>query len=121
MLAKPRLATTIEEVQSYVTDLSDWHYVPMSCGKPPNASSHFYAVLGGSRVVRLLKRKWKTVKNLNLIAGSLLYGEMVKEYSLNDDLKKVETKSFHIIDALRLGDVSLADLPYSERFVLTKK
>lgn len=67
---------------------------------------------------RLLKYKWVRVKNLNLVCGTLLYGELVKENSHNKNFDVTEIKSLHVIDALRLGDISLADLSFDERYTI---
>lgn len=50
---------------------------------------------------------------MNLIRGTVLFGELVKELTNKDDQKY--NKCLHVIDALRLGETSLADLPYQER------
>lgn len=64
---------------------------------------------------RLQKHKWVKVKNMQLVEGTLLYGEMVKEHSLMKDCECFENKSLHVIDALRLGNTRLADFSFTER------
>lgn len=54
---------------------------------------------------------------MHLVPGTLLFAELVKE---NIKLKStrdesVEKYSLHVIDALRLGNTSLADLTFNER------
>lgn len=81
-----------------------------------------YQGVGGSRVYRLQRYKWVKVKKLQLIRGTLLFGEMVKETVIERSTesqeceKLIQKHSLHVIDALRLGDTSLADLPFKERY-----
>lgn len=63
---------------------------------------------------------------MKLVQGTLLYGEMVKERIVQKEpgacnyKKEKQRQSLHVIDALRLGDTSLADLPLTERLVLNQ-
>lgn len=68
---------------------------------------------------RLQGNKWVRVKNLHLVRGTILYGELVKEkhYMENGAGKMGLKYSLHVIDALRLGDLYLTDLKFEERCV----
>lgn len=56
------------------------------------------------------------MKDLQLCKGTLLYGEIVNEINISDiDGTETIKPTLQVIDALRLGDVSLTDLPYGER------
>jgi len=61
-------------------------------------------------------------KKLQLVRGTLLFGEIVKEEVVEKSPDgyecEVQRQSLHVIDALRLGGTSLADLPFSERLEL---
>lgn len=80
--------------------------------------------VGNSKVYRLQRCKWVQIKHVKLAQGTLLYGEMVKERIVQkvpgtfDYKEEVQRQSLHVIDALRLGNTSLADLPFTERSVL---
>lgn len=78
--------------------------------------------IGSSKVYRLQRNKWTKVKNVKLCNGTLLYAEFVKEQLQPRSQKtKLATSecyckySLHVIDALRLGDKSLANLRFTER------
>lgn len=73
----------------------------------------FITGLGKNRVYRYQRSKWVRVKCVKLVRGTVLFGELVKEFASKASRKY--KKSLHVIDALRLGDTSLADLPYQER------
>lgn len=57
----------------------------------------------------------KTKINLKLVEGTILYGELVKEYNVSEGFQEIETKCLHVVDALRLGDIALSDLSFNER------
>lgn len=78
---------------------------------------NLFTAVSGSRVYRLQNHKWIKVKNLSLVSGTILYGEIVKEVTVDENFHAVEKKCLHVIDAMRLGDVSLADLSYEERYL----
>lgn len=69
--------------------------------------------IGFNRVYRYQHNRWIRVKCVRLPKGSILFGELVKEYTSVEEQRF--RRSLHVIDALRLGDTSLADLPYNER------
>ncbi|XP_044272815.1 cap-specific mRNA (nucleoside-2'-O-)-methyltransferase 1 isoform X2 [Tribolium madens] len=121
LLVQPREIYSIEQLHTVVDDLNDWHYALMHCKKATNICN-FYAGVGLSRVYRLQCNKWVRVKNLQLVRGTLLYGELVKEKcSMENSVGKVGYKySLHVIDALRLGDLYLTDLKFDERIKLIK-
>lgn len=78
--------------------------------------------MNGSKVYRLQINKWVKVKNLQLCKGTVLYGELVKEISSlkSDEIFAPNEKhkyryTLHVIDALQLGEKSLANLRFKER------
>lgn len=85
---------------------------------------NFSKGVGDGITYKLDRNKWRRVKNLHLAVGTCLLGELIKEnvkFKTTDPLqpeKECEKYSLHVIDALRLGNVSLADLPLQERFVI---
>lgn len=120
------------------SDVEDWHYCPMYGSRKIN-NCNFYAgnvpviisrlidysvcitAVGASKVYRLQRRKWVKVKNVQLVRGTLLYGELVKEcnvfkkdVNVNPDGRGFKY-SLHVVDALRLGEKSLSDLKFKER------
>ena len=56
------------------------------------------------------------MKDLHLCKGTLLYGEIVNEINISatDGTESIKP-TLQVIDALRLGNLSLTDLPYGER------
>lgn len=76
---------------------------------------HFFVGSGNSKSYKLEANKYSRVKNLKLIPGTVLFAELVREKV--DSLIETETErySLHVIDALRLGEFSLADLSFNER------
>ncbi|RZC32066.1 cap-specific mRNA (nucleoside-2'-O-)-methyltransferase 1, partial [Asbolus verrucosus] len=123
LLVCPRELKNIYDLNDFVLDVKEWHYVPMQCKRNTNICN-FYAGVGLSKVFRLQCNKWVKVKNLQLTRGTLLYGELVKEdfIAKNTCILNIELQqhkySLHVIDALRLGDVSLVDLKFEERIHL---
>ncbi|KAF2902960.1 hypothetical protein ILUMI_03229 [Ignelater luminosus] len=118
MYTSPKQSCDIKQLAKLLSDIKDWYYIISGCNKKTNICN-FYAGVGGSRVYRLQRYKWVKVKHLKLIRGTLLYGEMVKEtVAIQECEKLVQKHSLHVIDALRLGDTSLADLPFKERLDL---
>ncbi|KAF5272716.1 hypothetical protein FQA39_LY07743 [Lamprigera yunnana] len=104
-------------LENYVRDANDWIYLLLGCSKRTNICN-FYAGVGDGKVYRLQCFKWVKVKKLQLIRGTLLYGELVNERVLEkvgDQVKEATRQSLHVVDALRLGDISLADLTFRER------
>lgn len=81
----------------------------------------YFAGSGNSRSYRLDADKYKKVKNLRLIPGTILFGEFVKEKVESAIEQDVERYSLHVIDALRLGEFDLANLPFTERLVFWRR
>lgn len=72
--------------------------------------------VGCSKVYKYQNSKWTRVKlDFKLVEGTILYGEIVQEHNISEKLEAHEKRSLHVIDALRLGDTSLADLSFAER------
>ncbi|XP_063919988.1 cap-specific mRNA (nucleoside-2'-O-)-methyltransferase 1 isoform X2 [Zophobas morio] len=116
LFVQSRKISCLADFKEIGEHLEEWHYVPMQCRENTNICN-FYAGVGFSKVYRLQYNKWVRVKNLQLIRGTLLYGELVKEkYYAKDSSDQPQYKySLHVIDALRLGDLNLADLDFEQR------
>lgn len=101
----------LDELKTFLmnSDPNTWCYVLSGC------NSNFYAALDDSNVCRLQQSKWVKVKKLKLIAGTVLFGEMIKEKIVEDNGRKTIKQSLHVIDALRLGHKSLVNLSFSKR------
>ncbi|KAK4873141.1 hypothetical protein RN001_015170 [Aquatica leii] len=119
MNAPTNIIDNVEELNR-LANTGDWLYALSGCTQKTNICN-FYVGVGDSRVYRWQCSKWVRIKKLLLIRGTLLYGEMINEKVLkkvDDEVKEVTRRSLHVIDALRLGDTSLADLPLRERLEL---
>lgn len=84
--------------------------------------------MGSSKAYRLQRNKWVKVKNLQLCKGTLLYGECVRENIEPKPTKSEATNqesyykyTLQVIDALRLGDQSLSNMRFEERYKLNKQ
>ncbi|KAF5297429.1 hypothetical protein FQR65_LT01360 [Abscondita terminalis] len=119
MDAPPIILDDLKELNRLMS-VGEWMFALSGCSRKLNICN-FYAGVGDSRVYRWQCTKWVRIKKLALIRGTLLYGEMVKEKVLEkrgDEVKEATRRSLHVMDALRLGDTSLADLPLQERLEL---
>lgn len=114
LYVQPRNIDSLEDLTKILEEPSDWHYAAMA-SEQHKTICNIYAAIGGSRVFRLQKSKWVRIKNVRLVKGTLIYGEMVQEKCINKSNEEIEKQSLHVIDAMRLGDISLADLPFTER------
>ncbi|KRT81962.1 hypothetical protein AMK59_5051 [Oryctes borbonicus] len=114
MLTQPK-EISVTTFDSVIDEMNDWRFVPLCSSKPSNFC-HIFVGMSNSKVSKLVGNKWVKVKNMHLNRGTVLYGEIVKEkcISMRDGIE-TEKLSLHVIDALRLGDVSLADLSFEER------
>lgn len=76
-----------------------------------------FSGLGCSKSFRFLNGKWIKINHLNLVKGTLLFGEFVKEIcTYHPGCETFEERySLHVIDAIRLGDMDLRSYTYSER------
>lgn len=123
MFVPPKQVCDMKQLAKLLSDAKNWHCVLSGCSRKTNICN-FYAGVGGSRVYRLQRYRWVKVKKLQLIRGTLLFGEMVKESVVQRSCtspqfeRLVQRQSLHVIDAMRLGDTSLADLPFNERLDL---
>lgn len=142
MLVNPLEIRDLSEFQLLSLDMREWYFTHLSCNRRPNICNIYvgelrsknrnchrtiltrvFLAVGNSRVYRLQRSKWVRVKDVKLAQGTLLYGEMVKERIVqrvpgaSDYKKEIQRQSLHVIDALRLGNTSLADLPFTERSV----
>lgn len=95
---------------------NEWCYALSGCTANTNICN-FYAAMddSNSNVCRLQQSNWVNVKKLKLIAGTILFGEIVKETVVKDNGKKAIKRSLHVIDALRLGHKCIANLSFTER------
>lgn len=118
LYVQSRIIKNLKELQEQVVDVHDWIYVPLASSMMSN-NCHIFAGVGAMSAYKLQNRKWVNVKGLKLVKGTLLFGEIVTEISSQaETTEKLEVKTLHVIDALRLGDISLADLDFQERSVL---
>lgn len=107
----------LDELKTFLRNSSDfntWCYTLSGCNFNTN-NCNFYAALDDSNVCRFQQSKWVKVKKLKLIAGTVLFGEMIREKIVEDSGRKTIKQSLHVIDALRLGDKSLMNLSFSKR------
>ncbi|KAK4874098.1 hypothetical protein RN001_013458 [Aquatica leii] len=115
MNASTTIIDDVEELNR-LANTGDWLYALSGCTQKTNICN-FYVDVGDSRVYRWQCSKWVRIKKLLLIRGTLLYREMINEKVLkkvDDEVKEVTKRSLHVIDALRMGDTSLADLSLRE-------
>ncbi|KAB0797706.1 hypothetical protein PPYR_08699 [Photinus pyralis] len=111
------LIRTYDDLNKFLTvslNSNEWCYVLSACTAHTNICT-FYSAMDDSNVCRLQQSNWVNVKKLKLIAGTILFGEMVKETVVEDNGRKTRKRSLHVIDALRLGHKSIANLPFTER------
>ncbi|KAK9718089.1 FtsJ-like methyltransferase [Popillia japonica] len=115
MLTQPKELADMKNFKTVIDDMSDWRFVPMISTKQVNFC-HIFVGVSNSKVCKLMGNQWIKVKNMHLNKGTLLYGETVKEKCVSWRTG-VETEKLclQVIDALRLGDISLADLSFEER------
>lgn len=116
---QPRHINSRKILEATVADLKDWHYTYLFSSENMNRTN-FYAGIGNSKVYRLQNFKWVKVKDLELVQGTLLYGEFVKETSISESNKVSHRYSLHIIDAVFLGSMDLQGLTFQERAELIK-
>ncbi|KAG5882165.1 hypothetical protein JTB14_002889 [Gonioctena quinquepunctata] len=118
---QPREVGNLKNFNLTVSDVEDWQYCALFSSRKAH-NINFYAAVGPSKVYRLQGKKWLRVRNLELCRGTLLYGEFVKEMVHKAQSNNEETikYSLHVIDALRLGEKSLEDLPFDERLKFIK-
>lgn len=92
----------------------DWLCVPVGS----NSECYFFLGLGRSRVCRVLASggRFSEVEqsNLELSAGTLVYGELVQE-CVGEGRSQRKLNAFHIIDAVTLGDEDVSSKHYTER------
>lgn len=60
-------------------------------------------------------QKWERFKNIELVRGTICFGELVTEFSKHDET--IRLKTLHIIDALRLGETPLTQFSFKERYI----
>ncbi|XP_018567759.1 cap-specific mRNA (nucleoside-2'-O-)-methyltransferase 1 isoform X2 [Anoplophora glabripennis] len=121
--AQPKEINDLSNFNSTFTNVDDWHYCLMYGSRKYN-NCCIYAAVGASKVYRLQRKRWVKVKNLQLVKGTLLYGELVKEWnifrkdiSVDPDAQSYK-QSLHVVDALRLGDTNMSNLKFKERMEL---
>ncbi|GJQ76908.1 hypothetical protein Trydic_g15109 [Trypoxylus dichotomus] len=115
MLTQPKQISNLRMLKNEIGDMTDCRFIPLF-SSPQSNSCHIFIGASNSKVSKLVDSKWVKVKNMHLNKGTVLFGELVKEKCISIRTGEETIKfSLHVIDALRLGDVSLADLPFEER------
>lgn len=118
MLTPPKEICDTSNITKVFADMDDWRFVPLASSKQSNFCNIFIGT-SNSNVSKLVGNKWVKMKNIKLSKGTLLFGEIVKEKSLSiRDGIETEKFTLHVIDALKLGGLSLADLSFDERIKL---
>lgn len=76
-----------------------------------------FSGLGAGKSFRFLNGKWSKISHLNLVKGTLLFGEFVEEIcTYHSGYEGFEKRySLHVVDANRLGDMDLRNYTYLER------
>lgn len=114
MLTQPREIHDATYLKAIIDDVNEW--MVASLASPDSCC--IYAGVSNSKVLKLVGNRWIKTRNIRLNRGTLLYGEMVKEKCISmQEGTETEKLSLHVIDALRLGETSLADLSFPERIV----
>ncbi|XP_072948774.1 cap-specific mRNA (nucleoside-2'-O-)-methyltransferase 1-like [Epargyreus clarus] len=103
------------------SNVYDWHFTFLTNGlnKTSNLDKDMIMTMflgcGGKKVYQLKNDKWQSVNlNVNFPAKTLLYGEIIKEYS-GERLKQQFCRAFHVIDAIMLGGIDISSEPLSKR------
>lgn len=103
-----------EQLAKLCANKSDWTYCPLYSARSSRKCGIFVAT-ADRKIVKLHNHVWLKIKNLKLIKGTILFGEVVMEKCLDKGTAREEVKSLHVIDAIRLGDTIIVDLPFKER------
>ncbi|CAO1342082.1 unnamed protein product [Diamesa tonsa] len=120
-VAKENTVKTINDLSNRVESALNWKFVAIDS---QNAISRtFYMSRGQSDVLKYIKDKnsWEATTNIKLEmpAQTIVFGEIVKEYSGEKQLQTSKT-SFHIIDAIILGGRDVSKFPLKQRNKLCK-
>lgn len=113
----PRCIKAFSKLNLFVTHENVWKYCYLISSAHQNRC-HFFVATGNSHVFRLQNGKWMKVKHLELIPGTLLYGEFVQEKVVMDSKTINYRYSLHVIDAAFLGSKNLQTCNFEERFQL---
>lgn len=120
-LAGEKSVKTIIDISTHVESVLDWKFVALD--SHDSASRTFYMSRGGSDVLMYIQQKntWVSPVNIkfNMPARTVVYGEIVKEYTGEDKMQTSKT-AFHIIDAIMLEGRDVSKLPLSQRNRLSK-
>lgn len=112
---------SISDISTHVESVLDWKFVALD--SHDSASRTFYMSRGGSDVLMYIQQKntWVTPVNIkfNMPARTVVYGEIVKEYT-GEDLLQTSKTAFHIIDVIMLEGRDVSKLPLSQRHRLSK-
>ena len=109
---------SIADISSLVDSVLSWRFVAVDSHNSEEVSRTFYMSRGRCDVLMLNKEKnsWEAITNikLDMPAETIVYGEIVTEYSGEEN--KIKSKqSFHIIDAIILGGEDVRQLPLEDR------
>ena len=109
---------SIADISSLVDSVLSWRFVAVDSHNSEEVSRTFYMSRGRCDVLMLNKEKnsWEAITNikLDMPAETIVYGEIVTEYSGEEN--KIKSKqSFHIIDAIILGGEDVRQLPLENR------
>lgn len=132
---QPRYIECRKNLESTIGEVKDWHYAYLYSSETVNRTN-FYAGMnyccdilyvlnsclflsgtGFSKVYRLQNSRWVKVKDLELITGTLLFGEFVKETSLLKNDEIITKYSLHVLDAAYLGSMDLQSFTFQERYI----
>nr|XP_053609664.1 cap-specific mRNA (nucleoside-2'-O-)-methyltransferase 1 isoform X2 [Plodia interpunctella] len=93
----------------------DWHFTFLTSCKTESCLRIFLGC-GGRQVYQLEENGWRPVTELQraIPAKTLIYGEIVKEYS-GEGNQQMHSKALHVIDGMVLGGVDISYLPLSHR------
>ncbi|KAL3285407.1 hypothetical protein HHI36_019509 [Cryptolaemus montrouzieri] len=109
-----------ERLKKIFETAEDWSFCALYSSTKRNVCN-FYAGFG-TRTCKWQNGKWIKVKNLKLTRGTLLYGELVKEVvcsnKSDEEFGHSFRYSFHIIDAIYLGNIYLINHKFHERMEL---
>ena len=120
-VAGEKSVKSIVDFSVLVESVLDWKFVALN--SRDSTSRTFYMSRGGSDVLMYNQKEniWVAVTNIKLEmpAGTIVFGEFVKEYTGEEKIQTSKT-CFHIIDAIILRGRDISKLPLIERNRLCK-
>ena len=119
--AEEKSVKSINDLSIFVESALNWKFVAIDSQSA--ISRTFYMSKGQSEVLKYIRDKnsWVATTNikLDMPAQTIVFGEIVKEYSGEKQLQTSKT-SFHIIDAIVLGGRDVSKFPLKQRNKLCK-